>query len=749
MFKMFKSFDKDRPFIEWKYHKLDEPFDPYARRCFHGWDCPEETGLSLDAIKEGLLAVAEKYSAFSHPIRKARAVEYVLDNTRIDVNEHDYFPWIYTWSREIEKTTIRVWSDEVFTKIEPQIKEPYDLYNECGASAMWLDYDHVVPDWKSLMELGFPGILKRIKYYHGIHKKNGMSKEMKDHFDAMEIEWSAVVRFVRRLYEWSMTKTNDKSRVIQKAFLHLSKGAPQNTFDALMLIYLYFILSDSIDWYQVRSLGSGLDSTLRPFYEKDLKEKKFSRNEIKEFIAYFLMQWSAIGNIMGQPFYIGGTNPDGTHKYNDLSFDIIKTYHNLGIYDPKIQIKYRPDMPQDLLYTILDGIRHNRGAYVFCCESGMQKAVKSYGATEEEARDYDIRGCYETGVKANEVSTGSAYINALKAVEYVFNDGYDKRLKKQIGLKTGDVTTFVTFGQFHDAFLAQWDYIIDTSLEIMGVGEKYLNYINPSLLYSGTIEGALQKGIDAYQSGVKFNNSAVLNCGFGSAVDAMMAVKELIFDRKETTVKELKAALDSDWNGYEVLRRKAQTCKHKYGNDDEEADDYAVILSEHFLGKITGCKNARGGVYKPIMHSAMEFIWQGEKTLATPDGRKAGEEESKNADPSIGMDKHGMTALLNSVVKLKPSAYQESFCVDVMLHPSSVSGEEGLAAMKGLLDFYYRHDGMSIQFNIFNSETLRDAQKHPEKYRNLQVRICGWNVLWNNLTEKEQESYIKRAENIP
>ena len=142
------------------------------------------------------------------------------------------------------------------------------------------------------------------------------------------------------------------------------------------------------------------------------------------------------------------------------------------------------------------------------------------------------------------------------------------------------------------------------------------------------------------------------------------------------------------------------------------------------------------------------FKWQGEKTLATPDGRRSGDELSKNASPSIGMDKNGVTALINSVTKLNPCTYPESFCLDVMLHPSAVSGDEGIEIMKALLYAYMDGNGMSMQFNVLSADTLRDAQAHPEKYRNLQIRVCGWNVLWNNLSKSEQDSYIKRAESI-
>ena len=290
--------------------------------------------------------------------------------------------------------------------------------------------------------------------------------------------------------------------------------------------------------------------------------------------------------------------------------------------------------------------------------------------------------------------------------------------------------------------------MIETSINISDRFEQYLGYVNPSSMYSATIEYSLKQGQDAYQSGVKFNNSAVLNCGFASAVDAIMAVYELIFEKQITNFEELKAALNNNWVGYEKLHFKAKKCEHKYGNGDELADRYAEVLARYFSMKVGNRPNARGGVYKPIMHTAMQFVWQGEKTLATPDGRRAGEETSKNASPSIGADRNGVTAFLSSAIKLNPSTYSEAFCVDVMLHPTAVQGQDGLAAMKGLLDVYLKNDGMSLQFNVFNADTLRDAQANPEKYENLQVRVCGWNVLWNNLPKEQQDAYIARAENI-
>lgn len=742
-------FKEDRSFIENKYHKTDEPFNPYSRMAYHGYVFDKSTGLEDEEIKDGLSKLYEKIKDLPHPVAKAYAVKYVLENTKIDINEHDLFVGLWSVNRLANSVTLNKWNAEVFETILPEVKQKMNDMNESGAVAIWPDFDHVVPDWDAILNLGFPGLKKRAEDYKEQHKARGtLTPETEAFFDGIIIEYTAIIALVDRLHRLALTQNHDKAKKVAECLLHIRDGAPQNIYEAMQVMYIYFMVSECFDSYQVRSLGNGLDNTLYGFYKNDLKSGTYTKEEIKELFRYFLFQWSAIGNYWGQPFYMGGTNADGSTKYNELSYDILDVYDELGIYNPKIQVKINENTPDRLLFKVFDMIRRGKSCFALCCEPGMMKAVMSYGATYEEALNMDIRGCHETGVRANEVSTGTGYVNGLKAVEYVFSNGFDSRIGKQLGLKTGALKDLKTFDDFYSAVLKQWENLIEMTIDVSKQYEKYLSFINPSNMYSATIEVALKKGADAYQSGVKFNNSALLNCGFASLVDAVMAVKEFVYDKKAVTLEALSAALAADWNGYEDLHTKAVKSPHKYGNDDAETDRYTEAMSAYFASKVNNRPNARGGVYKAIMHTAMEFVWEGEKTGATPDGRYAGDEISKNGSPSVGMDREGVTALIKSALKARPYTYCESFCLDVMLHPTAVSGDEGLEIMKSLLFMYMKNGGQTVQFNVFNTETLRDAQKRPEKYQNLQVRVCGWNVLWNNLSEKEQNAYITRAENI-
>lgn len=742
-------FENDRKTIENKYHIKGEKFNPYIRMAYHGYEYDKTTGKDDGEITDGLKKLYDSIKDLPHPQAKAYAVKYVLENTRIDINEHDWFVGFYSVNRLAGRITSDRWYNEIFACVIPETDALMKDMNNSGAVSIWPDFDHVVPDWDSVLLLGFPGLMKRALFYRSRQEANGtLTESAKAFFDGIVTEYQAIIDVIDRLYRYSLTKKHAKAEKISQCLKNIRDGAPNNFYEALQVIYIYFMISECFDGFQVRSLGNGLDNTLYSFYQNDLKSGTYTREEIKELLKYFLIQWSAIGNYWGQPLYLGGTNKDQSSKYNELSYDILDVYDEIGIYNPKIQLKVNSNTPDRLLDKVYGMIRRGHNSLVLCCEPGMMRAVMSYGATYDEALNMDIRGCYETGVRAAEVSTATGYINAVKAVLYVFSNGYDKNLGRTFGLKTGELCELKTFGDFYNAVIRQWENLIEITIGAASQYEKYLSYINPSNMYSATIESSLEKGADAYQCGVKFNNSAILNCGFASLVDSVMAVKEFVYDKKSVTLKEFGKALENNWQGFQSLHTQVIKSKHKYGCNDPETDVYTQTMSAYFTAKVSNRPNARGGTFKASMHSAMQFIWQGEKTGATPDGRFGTQELSKNASPSVGMDKNGITALINSALKTRPYTYQESHCLDVMLHPSAVNSDEGTDIMKSLLFTYMQNGGQSIQFNIFDRDMLIDAQKNPEKYQNLQVRVCGWNVLWNNLSMAEQNAYIERSKNI-
>lgn len=746
---MFRTLNIDRPVIENKFHMTDDPsFNPYHRWAYHGYAYDETTGLNDDEMAAGLDKLALSFGNLPHPVAKAKAVAYVLDNTRIDVNASDYFVGLYSWGRPVDRVTIKPWEKEIYDKhLNPEARQFMADIAQSGIGNIGPDYDHTIPDWDSIMQLGFCGIRERARNRRAEAASSApLTEQQTAFFDAIEIEYSAIIRLMDRYYRYACTCSHDKASITAECMAHLRDGAPTNTYEALQLIYLYFMISESIEHYQVRSLGFGLDATIEPFYRSDLQAKRFTKEELNEFIGYFLMQFSAIGNYWGQPFYMGGRNADGSTRYTDVSHAILDVYRELGIYNPKIQLKVSDNTPRDFLYKAFDMIRSGQNSIVFVSENAVIRALMQRGATLDQARDANISGCYEYQVRATSFGIAGGYLNNLKPMILVFHNGVDPRTGKKIGITSGELASLKTFEDFYSAYLKQFESIIERSIWALTETEAYISFINPSTMYSATLPSCIERMADAIDNGIPNENMTLTTSGFASSVDALMAVKELVYDRKLITLEELKKALDANWSGYEWVRAQALRSPHRYGNNDPLADAFAEGLAKWFTSKVTGRPNYHGGTFATEMHNAMHFVWQGSKTEATPDGRFAGEEISKNGSPVAGMDRNGVTAAIHSATKLDPASYTVGFCLDVLLHPETVRGADGLDVFYHLFTTYRNKGGASMHFNVFDAETLKKAQKHPENYRNLQVRVCGWNVLWNNLSRSEQDMYIRRAE---
>jgi formate C-acetyltransferase len=276
----------------------------------------------------------------------------------------------------------------------------------------------------------------------------------------------------------------------------------------------------------------------------------------------------------------------------------------------------------------------------------------------------------------------------------------------------------------------------------------YLDAINPANVFSATIPNSLRTGRDAFVDGSDINSSSLLTTGFGSAIDALSVLEELVYEKKEISLEEMAAALNANWEGYETLHRKILSFRNRYGNGIPKVDRFAQMLSRTIGNNVNGRPNSHGGVWKASVHCDKQFIHEGFKTGATPDGRFAGEEMSKNASPAMGADINGVTALIRSALSIDAASFPGDFPLDVMMHPSSVKGADGLAAWRKLIRVFFAGNGAAIHFNIFDASELKDAQKNPEKYKGLQIRVCGWNVRFTEMAKSEQDMYIRRAENI-
>ena len=276
--------------------------------------------------------------------------------------------------------------------------------------------------------------------------------------------------------------------------------------------------------------------------------------------------------------------------------------------------------------------------------------------------------------------------------------------------------------------------------------EKYYGEIGPDPLLSSMYDHCVETGVDALEGGAEYNNTSYYVFFIASLVDSICAVKRLVFEEKRITFAELCETLKNNWENNEKLRLIARSIPEKYGNNNAVADEITKEFSDYCASLITNKPNSRGGVFKGAFFSIDYFVYFGERTMATPDGRKYGEVLSKNLCATVGQDKNGITALINSATKIDHTKWPNGTVLDVVLHPSAVSGDDGLDAFYTLLKTYMLKGGMALHGNVFNTEELKKAQQNPEKYKNLQVRVCGWNAYFVNLSKVEQDCFIKQAE---
>ncbi len=724
---------------------------PYLLNKFRSPVFGPDTGMDNKTLKTNIIVLAQKLEGLPHPVIKAKVFEYVTRNVQIDVNPHDWFVGFGCWNRYERPldSLIAKWNNEVDIKYL-STRNLINEQNTSGAAVVWKDFDHSVPDWDAIFSLGFPGLRERARRYRQEREAKGlMNAEAQAYFDGIEITYSAIIEMLERFHSQALKNVTNNKRIIAvtECLNTLIHGAPTNTFEVLQLVYLFFMFSEHIDRFQVRSLNN-LDRTVYPYFLKDLQEERYTREQIREFFSYFLMQWASIDNYWGHPFYFGGTKKNGESEINELSYLILDVFDKLNICTPKLQLKISPNTPVEFINKALDMIRRGNSSIVFISEPSIKRAMMGIGVSEEEARTCDISGCYEFIPRGRGNTTIPVYINMLKPVELVFNNGIDPYSGISCGGKTGEIAHINTFDDFFAAYLQQLGNTIENVICCTNDIEKYLSFINPAQVFSATISNSLENARDAFHNGSVYNFSSILQAGLATAVDALMVVRELVFEKKAMSLPELKKVLDLNWKGYEKLRLKALHCKAKYGNGIDCVDAYAEKIANYVASKINMRPNTRNGFYIASMHSARTFITLGEKTGATPDGRLAGEEMSKNTSPTMGMDVNGVTALVKSVTRIDSAKFPGDFPLDVMMHPATVQGDEGLAAMRTLLKVYMEKHGIAIHFNIFDAKILIDAQKHPEKYEGLQVRVCGWNVRFNDIAKKEQDTYIKRALNI-
>lgn len=695
----------------------------------------EESGKSKEELAE--LAQQISDADLSRPIAKAKTLELVVNEGRIAIDKDDMFQDKLDVVGILSKQKW-YWHKKVIDREFREITDYLEASSKLGAGRADADYGHLTPDTKALCELGFTGIIDRLIGERD--KKESLSDEQRDFYEAAIITWKAAIAFAKRLSEAIRPYNAENADCLEA----LTKRAPETTYEAMHIIWLFFALHEIITGERCRTLGR-MDVLLYPFYERDLRHGRYTKDDIRELMRYFLFKMWAAHIPYDLPFTIGGETPDGNGEVtNEISYMIVEVFDELEIHSPKIHVRISDKTPEDFVKRVLDCIRRGNSSFLMMNDRVAAEGLMRVGIEEYDARNYVPVGCYENASWGLEMPcTGNASIAMPKAIEYVINRGCDLASGRKMTFDSGIPETFE---QFKDAVKAQLKYMRDYTVKFINDIEKHYPEINPDLFVSGLCEYAVKSGCDVFSGSAKYNNSSINYMGIATLVDSLAAVKKIVFDDKKVTLIEFFDILKNNWHGNEELRVYAVGLSEKYGNCNELADSIMKEFTDYVGGITNNTPNGRGGVYKSGCYSIDRCFTYGKGLMATPDGRYAGDQFSKNLCAVNAMDRKGITALLSSAAKIDHGAFANGTVLDYVLHPSAVSGDDGLTAMYGLVKAYFSMGGLAIHGNVFDAKTLRAAQKNPEKYKNLQVRVCGWNVYFVNLTKEEQDSFIVQSE---
>lgn len=742
--RLWQTFDCDRA-------ELDRQYEAPAYR--------DGSGLTYDELEKGALALAEELAGEPHPVVKARAFAYILEHTRLAVNPRDWFGFHFDVLKVVGKADIG-WHVQMLLRrlsskwikelcegpVQPYVSERARQGRDDGLFVMYPDYAHSSPNWDDLLALGLPGLLARARHFR--REQTELTPVQAAFYDGIEITYTAVISFAERLAaEVSLHAAgNAKMQRLAAALRHLAVAAPASTYEALVLAMLYWKLQENVEMARVRTLGD-MGVQYYDFYQRDLASGRGTREQIKELFKYFLNHFAAMHVVYQQPMYFGSMDAAGQVQITELSRLIFDAYDECGLYDPKLQVCIAESTPDDFIKRVLDAIRGGNSSISLINSENAIASLLKCGMSLADARNFVMTGCWDYAVR-NEAKTIPLRLNLPKVVELTLNNGIDPLSGHRLGPATGDAESFDSFAAFYAAFKRQLADIAQYMMSVANCFEAYLHEFNPTPLYSATIVEGLLRGADAFAGGAKVSSTVFNVSCLATTVDSLAAVKKFVYDRAEISLPALAAALRQDWQGAEVLRARILADHDKYGNGSALADGLMVDLTNYTTSLINNKPNSRGGFYKQGQITIDFNVKFGTKTGATPDGRRCGEPHSKNLSATVGMDRQGLTGLINSVTKMDMSNFNHAGMLDFILHPSAVQGDEGLDIMLALVRTYFRKGGHSIQGNVFDAQLLRDAQAHPERYATLQVRVCGWNVYFVNLSRKEQDMFIAQAEHL-
>lgn len=655
-----------------------------------------------------------------------------------------------------------------------------NLYHYAGVG-------HVIADYPKLFEIGFGGFKAKIEKKLtelDVSTADGLKK--RDFYQAQLIVLNAASDYTERyakLAEEMAAAEKDETRKQEllriAANCHqVSTGPARDIWEAMQLWYIAtcVILIES----NGHSISYGrMDQYLYPYYKKDIDEGRFTKGFIQELLEISWVKLSyhcklrdcltSISNtgrgFGGESLTIGGVGRDGQDATNDLSFMILDAQAHTRLGVPWLCVRLHANAPYEFKVKTAEVIRAGFGHPKVYNDEAAIPAALSKGRSLEEARDYAVVGCVEIDTPYYEYGWhDSAYFNIVKVLELALNGGrcvgcseFCPRYEicaaqgKQLGPDTGSLLDAKSIDDVLESFDKQMKYWCGqmvAGVEMMDICHQELK---PLPFLSLLVNDCIESGVDVSAGGARYNHSGPQAVGIGTVADSLSTIKQLVFEEKKTTGKELLDALENDWQGYDELYALVNSTKvHHYGNDDDYADEFACYAFDCYCSHVEGRPNSRGGTFTPGVYGVSSNVGLGLLCGPSVDGRHGMEPISDNMGPvhteAASHDVCGPTAMANSVTKANHSRATNGTLLNWKFNPECVSGDAGLQNLVNLIDVYFEQKGMHSQFNILSTDMMKDAMVHPENYKDMLVRVAGYSALFIELSVPLQMDLISRTE---
>lgn len=649
-----------------------------------------------------------------------------------------------------------------------------DQWKDCYAAGIFTEFmeqrgpGHTVGSFK-LYEKGFldykadiQASIDSLDYFHDTEafEKRNQLRGMAKACDAIMLLGARYADYARELAgkETSDTRKAELLQIAANCDV-VPAHKPQTFWQAIQMYWFVHLgVTTELNPWDAYSPGR-FDQHLNPFYQKDVEEGILDDKKALELLECL---WVKFNNQPAPPkvgitlkesstytdfanLNTGGITPDGQNGVNDVSYLILDCMDEMKLLQPSSNVQISRKTPQKFLKRACEIARKGWGQPAFYNTEAIVQELMNAGKTLADARRGGTSGCVETGAFGNEAYILTGYFNIPKVFELTLNNGYDKVSKKQLGLQLGYAADFKTYDELFDAFKKQMKYFIDVKIQGSNIIEKIFADCMPAPFLSILTNDCIAKGKDYNAGGARYNTKYLQGVGIGTITDCLAAVKYNVYDKKNFTMDELMAALDDNFVGHERILNLVKNHSPKYGNDDEYADEIMKQVFEYYQGEVTGRPNMLGGMYRVNMLPTTCHVYFGEVMMASANGRLAHVPVSEGISPEKGADVNGPTAVIKSCAKMD-HLMTGGTLLNQKFTPSVVAGEEGLNQMASLIRSYFNMDGHHIQFNVIDRQTLLNAQKYPEEYKDLIVRVAGYSDHFRNLSKALQDEIINRTE---